>query len=74
MWYKVCGFVKLGEFAGCDFSVLVALHFLIRHRKLVHMEGQEKPVIVALYENMKLTMAEAERVKPGYIEMAESLL
>ena len=68
MWY-----VKLGEFASCDFSVLF-LTALINHRKLVHMEGQEKPVIVALYENMKLTMDEAERVKPGYIEMAESLL
>jgi len=31
-------------------------------------------MITALYENMQLTMTEADRVKPSFVEMAESLL
>lgn len=43
-------------------------------RRLVHLEGLEKPIIVALYEKMHLTMAESERVKPLFVEIAESLV
>ncbi len=44
------------------------------YRRLFQLEGLEKPVIVALYENMQLTMTEADRIKPSFVEIGVSLL
>lgn len=43
-------------------------------RRLGQLEGQETPIIVALYNKMQLVMGEAGRIHPGYQDMVDSLL
>lgn len=43
-------------------------------RRLSQLEGQETPIIVALYNKMQLVMEEAGRIHPSYQDMVDSLL
>lgn len=45
---------------------------LVRH--LAKMETGEKTQLTGLYERMWLTMRDADKLKPSYMEMADSLL
>ena len=45
---------------------------LVRH--LARMSSEGKTEVVGLYEKMQVTMADAEKLKPKYLEMADSLL
>ena len=43
-------------------------------RRLSQLEGQETPILVALYNKMQLVMEEAARIHPTYQDMVKSLL
>lgn len=43
-------------------------------RQLARMSSEGKTEVVGLYEKMQATMTDAEKLKPKYLEMADSLL
>lgn len=43
-------------------------------RRLSQLQGQETPILVALYNKMQLVMEEAGRIHPTYQDMVDSLL
>lgn len=45
---------------------------LVRH--LAKMSSEGKTVLLGLYEKMQATMNDADKLKPKYLEMADSLL
>ena len=43
-------------------------------RRLARMQSERKKIVTVLYDKMDSLMTECDRLKPSYLEMAESLL